>query len=211
MIHFPVKIRFNEPTNGSSKISLRTWLLLCTAPWIFFLVRLAMYQIPYTWEYSPLPFLKNRPVPWSIWYCTEDTTGNEGKIFLPQDSAYILYGGAKYFRPLTKEEKERTRPPLPPSYCSTEDFEFLALPDSVRLLWDIGGIPQEKWIQVKSRLAPKWGMNREYIFALRTRYNGQVDFFSDPDSINRYVELRNAGFWRRDPANEPSKPHSSVW
>lgn len=210
MIQFPVNIRFNESTNGRSIISLRAWLLICTAPWICLFVRLAMYQIPYTWEYSPLPFLKDRPVPWSIWYCTEDSAGNEGKIFLPQDSAYILYGGARYFRPLTKEEEESTRNP-PPSYCSKERFESLALPDSVRLVWDLGGRAQEKWIQVKSQLTPKWGMNREYILALRSRYNDQVDFFSDPGLLDRYIETRNVSFSRRNPANEPTKPYSAVW
>ncbi|MBK9577969.1 MAG: hypothetical protein IPK50_08800 [Fibrobacterota bacterium] len=193
-----------------AKSARKARLTTNTIPWAALLLCFGFRQVPYTREYSSFSILNSQPVPWEIWYCTEDTIGNEGKIFAPNNPAYILFGGAKNFRSLTQDEENSTIK-FPPAYCSVERFEDLALPDSLHLIWGAGEKTQEKWVPVKPRLTPKWGSNREYNFALRTRYSGQIDFYSDSDSLSRYIEVRNMGFGKRLPENEPTKPHSSVW
>ncbi|MBK9577966.1 MAG: hypothetical protein IPK50_08785 [Fibrobacterota bacterium] len=189
----------------------RTSLILLFLPWGILTLCWGLKTTPYTWEYSGISLLKDQSIPWEIWYCTEDTVGQEAKIFLPKNQNYILYGGSKYFRQLTPKEEESSTVQFPASYCSMERFENYSLPDSVHIIWKQSGFSNETWIPIKAKFEPIWGINRTYTFALLTRHHGQVDFLNDPDSLSKYLHLRNTFLNKTLPENVERKPHSSVW
>lgn len=188
----------------------RIRLAMISLPWGILALGWCLKLSPSTWEYSGVPWLEDRAIPWSVWYCTDDPVGNEGKLYIPGRSDFLLYGGAR----------EADRPPArealtdgkryPSTYCSGASTTDIPLPDSLHLVWGWGGKTQQAWIAVKSRLPPVSEVDRRYTFALRARKNGQVDFITNADSLKAIEDSRTPGFVRSRAENKKDN-HVTVW
>ena len=189
----------------------RIALSIFFTPWCILLAIFTLRLSPQTWEFSDFSPLKRQPISWRVLYCTNDTVGNDGKVYSPNQKSFILYGGARKSPEISsKLVNSSGESVLPASYCSFEDISHLPLPDSLRVVWGRDGKFHDSWVTVRPHLQPTKGVFRKYQFALLSNTDGRIELIVDSTAISQIIKYLNIGFGALPPSNEDHS-RASVW